>query len=211
MTICANTTEQVREHRVLGITTDEEFNWQPRIDNNCKQVARNLFLLDQLRKCVDTDCRKLVFKTHLMAHINYASTVWSNARKVRFKEKLNSLHRRAAKLILPDRSLSATAKLKKLDILPLRGQFVYNTAVLTFKVHMGWAPQYVCDLLNRAPVRYESKKNYVLLRTRIDLCEVIFAFSESSVLNSLGLNSFINESISAYILSVKPVNLYETL
>ena len=43
-----------------------------------------------------------------------------------------------------------------------------------------------------------SQKNYVLLRTRIDLCEMIFAFSESSVLNSLGLNSFINESIPAY-------------
>ena len=28
---------------------------------------------------------------------------------------------------------------------------VVNTAVLTFKVHMGWAPQLVSDLLNRAP------------------------------------------------------------
>ena len=81
------------------------------------------------------------------------------AMPVRFTyKKLNSLHRRAAKLILPDHSLSTTAKLKKLDILPLQEQFVYNAAVLMFKVHMGWAPQYVCDLLNRAPARYESKK-----------------------------------------------------
>ena len=104
-----------------------------------------------------------------MAHINYASTVWSNASEVHLK-KINSLHRRAAKLILPDHSLSTTAKLKKLDILPLQEQFVYNTAMLMFKIHMGWAPQYVCDLLNRAPARYESK-NYVLPRTRIDLYE----------------------------------------
>ena len=78
------------------------------------------------------------------------------AMPVRFTyKKLNSLHRRAAKLILPDHSLSTTAKLKKLDILPLQEQFVYNTAVLMFKIHIGWAPQYVCDLLNRAPARYE--------------------------------------------------------
>ena len=109
------------------------------------------------------------------------------AMPVRFtlkKKKINSLHRRAAKLILPDHSLSTTAKLKKLDILPLQEQFVYNTAVLMFKVHMGWAPQYVCDLLNRAPARYESK-NYVLLRTRNDLYKMSFAFSGSSVWNSL--------------------------
>ena len=64
---------------------------RPHIDNICKQVARNLFLLGQLRKYVDIDCRKLLFNAHLLAHINYASTVWSNARGVHLK-KLSSLH-----------------------------------------------------------------------------------------------------------------------
>ena len=100
--------------------------WQPHIHNICKQVARNLFLLGQLRKYVDIDCRKFFFGAHLMAHINYAFTVWSNVNEVHLKT-LNSLHRRAAKLILPHHSLSTTAKLKNLDILPLQEQFVYNT------------------------------------------------------------------------------------
>ena len=153
LTLSANITEQVREHRVLGITIDGELKWQPHIDNICKQVARNLFLLSQLRKYVGIDCRKLFFTARLLAHINYASTVWSYAGEVHLK-KFNSFHRRAAKLILPDHSLSITPKLKKLGILPLQEQFVYNTAVLMFKVHMGWAPQSVY-LLNRAPARYE--------------------------------------------------------
>ena len=111
LTLGTNITELVREHKDLGITIDEELKWQPHIDNICKQVARNLFLLGQLRKYVDIDCRKLFFNAHLMKHINYASTAWSNASEVHFK-KLNSLHRRAEKLILPDHSLSTTAKLK---------------------------------------------------------------------------------------------------
>ena len=61
---------------------------------------------------------------------------------------------------------------------------MYNTAVLMFKVHMGWAPQYICDLLNKAPARYESQ-NYVLPRTRIDLYKMSFASSGSSVWSSL--------------------------
>ena len=87
LTLGTNITEQVREHRVLGITIDEELKWQRHTDNICKQVARNLFLLGQLRKYVDSNCRKLFFNAHLMVHINYASTEWSNASEVHFKKK----------------------------------------------------------------------------------------------------------------------------
>ena len=76
------------------------------------------------------------------------------------------------------------AKLRKLDILPLQKQFMYNTAMLMFKVHTGLTLRYVSDLLNRATVRYGSN-NYVLPRTCIDLCKTSFAFSGPSVWNSL--------------------------
>ena len=59
-----------------------------------------------------------------------------------------------------------------------------TTQLCLFKVHEGWAPQYVCDLLNKAPARYESK-NYVLPRTRTNLYKMSFAFSGSFVWNSL--------------------------
>ena len=104
--------------------------------------------------------------------------------KKQSKTKKKSLYGRIAKLILPDRSLLTSAKLKALEILPLQEQFLYNTAVLMFKVHVGLAPHYVCDLLNRAPARYGSN-NYVLPSTRIDLYKMSFAFSGSSVWNSL--------------------------
>ena len=152
LTLCTHINEQVREHSVLGITIDEEIKWQPYIDNVCKQVARILCLLGRLRKYVDTDRRKLFFNAHLLAHINYASIALSNASEVHFKKKkINSFYRRAAIFILPDHSLSTTAKLQKSDILLL----LYNTVMLMFKVHMGWAPQCECDLLHRAPAQYE--------------------------------------------------------
>ena len=124
------------------------------------------------------DCRKMFFKAHLLAHINYASTLWSNASEVHIKKnkkKLNSVYIRAAKLTLPEQSLSTTAKLRKLDNLPLQKQFMYYTAVLMFRVHMGLTPGYVSDLLNRAPVQY-GLNNYVLPQTRNYLYKTSFAF-----------------------------------
>ena len=98
LTLDTNIMEQVREHRVLRVTTDEELKWQPHIDNVCKQLE-----------------------------INFC---WAS---------LGSM----------------LTKLKKLEILPLQEQFVYNTVVFMFKAYTVWLPQRECDLLNRAPARYE--------------------------------------------------------
>ena len=170
--------QQEREHRVLGVIIDEELKWQSHIDNICKHVSKNLFLLSQLRHS-----RKIFFQSHLLSHINYASTVWSGASEVHLK-KLNSLHRRAAKLILPNQSLSTTEKLNKLNILPLDKQLNFNRCVTMFKIHTGKAPPYLSDFLHRAPARYGSN-NYVLPRPRIDQLKTSFAFSGSSTWNTL--------------------------
>ena len=145
--------------------------------NICKHLSKNLFLLSQLRHYVDSDARKIVFQAHLLSDINYASTVWSGASEVHLK-KLNSLHRRAAKLILPDQSLSTTEKLNKLNILPLDKQLKFNRCVTMFKM------QSLSDFLHRAPARY-GPNNYVLPRPRIDQFKTSFAFSGSSTWNTL--------------------------
>ena len=61
LTLGAKLIEQVREHRVLGVTLDEELKWQSHIDSVCKRLARNLFLLGQLKPYVSTDSRKMFF------------------------------------------------------------------------------------------------------------------------------------------------------
>ena len=110
LTLGKTAVQQVREHRVLGVIIDEELKWQSHIDNVCKRVSKKKILLSQLRHYVDSDARKIFFQAHLLSHINYASTVWSGASEVHLK-KLNSLHRRAAKLILSDQSLSTMENL----------------------------------------------------------------------------------------------------
>ena len=61
LTLSTNIVEQVREHRVLRVTLDEDLRWQSQIDNVCKQLIRNLFLLGQLKPYVSTDCDVCVF------------------------------------------------------------------------------------------------------------------------------------------------------
>ncbi|WP_419641917.1 reverse transcriptase domain-containing protein, partial [Thiolapillus sp.] len=114
-----NHIEQVHEHRYLGIIIDDEFSWRPHITSTCKTILKNLYLLSQLKHFVDTSKQKLFYYAHISPHLTYASTVWDGCSDILF-HKLNSLHRRAAKLMMPDLSLTTDAKLQHLGLLPLR-------------------------------------------------------------------------------------------
>ena len=48
LTLGANLIERVREHRVLGVTLDEELKWQSHIDSVCKKFARIFFCFASL-------------------------------------------------------------------------------------------------------------------------------------------------------------------
>ena len=85
--------EQVTEHRLLGIIIDNKLRWDTHTDT--------LFLISKLKYIVDTDTLKLFFNAHIKSHIDYASVVWGGCSDA-LKKLLNSLLRRAGKLVLPD-------------------------------------------------------------------------------------------------------------
>jgi hypothetical protein len=178
--------QQVREHKILGVIVDEELKWQSHINHVNKLLSKNLFLLHQLKMYVDTDARKTFFYAHCLSHINYASTVWCGA-SANHIQQMRSLHRRAAKLILPDPSLTTDEKQKQLGILPLEKQFIYNTAMLMYKLRDNKAPIYLNNLVTPASERYGSEK-YILPLPRVDMYKTSFAFTGPSAWNSLPLH-----------------------
>ena len=115
--------EQVHEHRHLGDIIHDEFSWRPHIIGTCKTVSKYRYLLSQLRHFVDIPKRKLFYHAHVSPHLTYASTVWDGCSDILFN-KLNSLHRRVATLMISDSSLSTDTKLRYLGILPLKEKLV---------------------------------------------------------------------------------------
>ena len=134
--------EQVHEHRHLGVIIDDEFSWRPHITGTCKTVSNNIYLLSQLRHFMDTPKRKLFYHAHISPHLTYTSAVWDGCSDILFN-KLNSLQRRAAKLMIPDSSLSTDTKLRYLGLPPLKEKLMFNKAVLVFKAYTNIAPPYL--------------------------------------------------------------------
>ena len=71
--------------------------------------------------------------------ILYSSAAWDGCSDILFN-KLNSLHRRAANLMISDSSLTTDTKLRYLGLLPLKEKLTFNKAVLVFKAYKSCDP-----------------------------------------------------------------------
>ena len=48
-----------------------EMKWQSHLNNLCKIVSKNIFLLSKLRHYVNAKTRKLLYSVYILSHINY--------------------------------------------------------------------------------------------------------------------------------------------
>lgn len=180
--------EQVSEHRLLGVVVDEKLRWDAQIEDVCKKLSRNLFLLSRLQYLLNVDTRKLFYNAHIKPHIDYASVIWDGSSEALLK-KVNSLHRRAAKLILPEPSLSTEEKMAKVGMLSLQNQFLFNKAVLMHKVNYATAPSYLTELFSLTCSRYSGHKScYSVPRPRVDIFKTSFSYAGASLWKTLPLN-----------------------
>jgi hypothetical protein len=180
------TIDQVTEHRLLGVTIDNKLRWDSHTDNVCKIVSRRVFLLSKLRYIVDIDTRKLFLNAHIKPHFDYASVVWDGCSGA-IKKRLNSLHRRAGKLICPDTALTTDQKFKKMGILSLHRQLEYNKGVFMYRALTNDAPEYISSMYAPRRSRYSNSRNNQLglPRPRIDLLKTSIAFSGAFLWNHL--------------------------
>ena len=103
--------------------------------------------------------------------------------------KLNSLHRRAGKLIIPDPALFTEQKMSALGILNLRNSSPYNKGVFMHKVLNNNSPNYLAQLFISHQSHYtNSRNNLYVPRPRLDLFKTSISFAGASLWNSLPQN-----------------------
>ena len=167
------------------MNADDEFSWTNHIDYISLKLSKNVYLLSQLKHFVSADALFLFYHAHLMSHINYASPLWSKACDTKLN-RINSLHRRAIKLLSGDKSTTTDQKFIKLDILNMKNQHILNSAILMYKTFHGDSPLYLQRLFTQhTNMNRLRAPNYDLPNARIDLFKKSFAFNGASIWNSI--------------------------
>ena len=72
---------QVSEHKLLGITIDQELKWKGHIEQLKKKLSRNIFLLNKLQPIISHTALKIFFNSHCLSHINYSTSIWCYTNK----------------------------------------------------------------------------------------------------------------------------------
>ena len=113
------------------------------------------------------------------------------------KKRLNSLHRRAVKLILPDTTLTTDQKLKEMRIMSLQIQLEYTKGLFLYRLLSNEAPEYISNLYTHTPSR---SRNYHLSlpRPRIDIFKTSISFSGAYLWNNLPLTVRSCQSLSSF-------------
>ena len=90
---------EVQNHKLLGITIDNNLTWSCHISKLTNRVSQKVYQLNKIKHFLDRHSREIFFHAHIQSVIDYCSTIWDKASQNILKP-LCSIHRRALKLIL---------------------------------------------------------------------------------------------------------------
>ena len=176
-------------------------NWTSSTRSHCRQQIP-MASPDQSHTCKSTSKKLSSFSTATYQH-RYQKTLLQRSHKISHRlcvssvgwlwrgtlKKLNFLHRRAGKLILPDPSLSTEQKTSALWILNLPQQLAYNKGIFMHKVLNNNSPNYLAQLFISHQSHYtNSRNNLYVPRPRLNLFETSISFDGASLWNSLSQN-----------------------
>ena len=185
-----NIIEEVQNHRVLGVTIDNNLAWTPHVNTLCKKISTKVFQLSKIFffffLVLISMQGKYFFSAHIQSLIDYGSTLWDSASNNSLKP-LHSLYKRALKLILLKQSSLEQNDYNLLNILPLHTRLKYNKGMYMQKIMAGNAPPSLTRLFPINSSREQNKIN--ILRPRIDLFKSSLTFSGASLWNSLPLSA----------------------
>ena len=164
---------EVSDHKVLGVTIDNNLTWGPHIRDLCK-----------IKHFLNFHARKTFFQAHIQSGIDYASTLWDSASDS-LQKPLKSLHRRAIKIVLLKRTSLTHKDYKAAQILPLSSRLMSNKGRFVHKIVSGRAPMYLSTkLLINQSSRNSSRKLNVPIPRR-DLFKTSLVYSGPVLWNSL--------------------------
>ena len=174
--------EEVDAYKLLGLTVDNNLTWTKHLSLLCKRISVKTFQLNRIKNFLDQHTRTLFFHAYIKSDIDYVSTCWDMASQNSLKP-LNSIYRRALKLILLKSSSLLPNDYKKLDILPLPLKCKYNKAVFMYKIMNKLTPVYLYEMFPSNVIR--GKKIIRIPKPRTNLFMTSLTYSGTKLWNAI--------------------------
>ena len=119
-----------------GVYVDEQLKFEEHISNSIKKANKMTGIIYRNFKMMGQDVFMNLYKTLVRPHLEYGSVVWSPS-TIRDQRKVESIQRRATKLVPNIRDLSYEQRLKKLGIPSLQYRRQRADMIQVYKILHG--------------------------------------------------------------------------
>ena len=152
--------------KLLGVTIDNKLRFDTHLSEICQKAENKLSALTRIFRFLSFDKRRLLVKAFFESQFKYCSLAWLFCSRTT-NNKINSLHKRALRLIYED--YNATFE----ELLEIDGSFSvhhFNIQTLLIEIYKfckGLSIQIFCDLFQIKNNRYCLRSNSDLQRTNV--------------------------------------------
>ena len=152
--------EKVAEFNFLGLTIDENLDWNPHLQKISNKVSRTLGVICRLKNYLPVHILRLLYNSLVLPYLQYGILTWG------FKiGRIEKLQKRAVRIITCSKYNVHTEPLfKTLNLLKVSDMFTLNLLKMYYKYKNQSLPFYVMNMFTDAiePHDYNLQNKYVL-------------------------------------------------
>ena len=162
--------DQIWESRIvkfLGIAIENELKFDAYISKVSKKAQRKLTVLTRIKKYLDFNKLRLLFKTFFDSHFKYYTLTWMFYSRTT-NNKINKLHERALRIVYDDHVSTFEEFLEKDNSFTVRHYNIQTFCVELYKVFSGQSQTIFSNLFERKNINYNlrSQLDFVIQKVK---------------------------------------------
>ena len=138
----------VLDLKLLGVIIDDQMNFSEHIRENSRKASQRLGVLNRFRSILATTLKMTTYKTSILPHVTYCSTVWHFAKSSDLR-KIERIREKAMRIIYCDKSSNYEKLLRKANLPTLQNRRIQDIAILMDTVKHGLVPEYIAHLFEK--------------------------------------------------------------
>ena len=146
---------------VLGVTIDDNLNFNEHISVCCTKAARQLNALSRIAKYLDVRSRRTIYNSVIMSNFNYCPLVWHFCGKTN-NQKLEKIQERALRILYDDHTSTYDELLEKAGTNTLLINRLRILALTVFKSLNALNPPCLNDIFSKKCVPYRMRDSSII-------------------------------------------------
>ena len=161
--------DRVDEFNFLGISFNEQLNWQSHIKKNSNRCSRIIGILNKLKRLLPLNIKIMLYNTLILSHLNYGLTAWGYR-----CDRIKKLQKKAVRIICLSKCNAHTDPLfKSLNLLKVEHILKLQELKLYHKFSNNKLPVYLQNLpldQNNSIHNFNTRGQYNIHTIRVPVC-----------------------------------------